>query len=359
LALGPFVTLDIRRNWSFCVEIDVYKQWLGIPEGNRPPDHYELLRLVQFEDDLDKIQAHYKKLNGHVRKYASGQYAGRSQELLNELAKAMLCLTDVERKRDFDESMGREFEDETDGLGRKPILRYLADNKKIARAQISEIEGFADVRGLTLRDAVVQMKLVDATEATQALAQETGLPFVDLDDMIPEDEVLDQVPRKEVRRHSCLPLFVDDDVLLVACADVPEVDLEDQIRLRFGIPMRPCLATPLAIKKSIDRYYAPGVREESQAGNDEPVDDTKASKKSTKKQKPKKPKPKKAVSELTEDEMKQRKQIGLIAICWATIGSAAVVYSLVESPSAFQQYVLPLIVGGVVAGLVFGVFLKK
>ena len=338
------------------MEIDVYKEWLGIPEGNRPPDHYEILRLVQFEDDLDKIQAHYKKLNNHVRKYASGQYSVRSQELLNELAKAMLCLTDVERKRDYDEGMGREFEDESDGLGRKPILRYLADNKKIGRTQISEIEGFADVRGLTLRDAVVQMKLVDATAATQALAQETGLSFVDLDDMIPEDEVLDQVPRKVVRRHSCLPLFVDDDVLLVACADVPEVDLEDQIRLRFGVPMRPCLATPLAIKKSIDKYYAPGVREESKAANGESVDDDP---KTSKEKKPKKQTQKKAVSELTDDEMKQRKQIGLIAICWATIGPAAAVYALVDHPSAFMQYVLPLIVGGAVAGFVFGVFLKR
>lgn len=344
------------------MEIDVYKEWLGIPEGTRPPDHYELLRLVQFEDDADKIQAHYKKLNNHVRKYASGQYSVRSQELLNELAKAMLCLTDVERKRDFDESMGREFEDDSDGTGRKPLLRWLADNKKISRSQISEIEGFADVRGLTVRDAVVQMKLVDATEATQGLAQETGLPFVDLDDMIPDDEILDEVPRKIARIHACLPLFVDDDVLLVACSDVPEVDLEDEIRLRFQMPMRPCLATPLAIKKAIDKYYAPGVREESKASNDELTDTETSSKKTKKKKEPKQakaPKSKKAAAEHTEDEQKQRKQIGLIAICWATIAPALGVMALMEDPSAFMQYLLPLIIGGVVAGLVFGVFLKK
>ena len=78
--------------------LDVYKSWLGIPEGPRPPGHYELLRLVEFEDDPEKIRANYKKLNAHVRKYASGQYSLRSQELLNELAKAMLCLTDPERQ---------------------------------------------------------------------------------------------------------------------------------------------------------------------------------------------------------------------------------------------------------------------
>ena len=89
-------------------DIDVYKEWLGIPEGNRPPDYYSLLRLVQFEDDAEKIQNNYRKLNAHVRKYATGQYLKQSQDLLNELAKAMLCLTDPDAKRDYDGSQGRE-----------------------------------------------------------------------------------------------------------------------------------------------------------------------------------------------------------------------------------------------------------
>ena len=41
-------------------EIDVYKEWLGIPAGTRPPDHYTLLRLVQFEDDIEKIRNNYR-----------------------------------------------------------------------------------------------------------------------------------------------------------------------------------------------------------------------------------------------------------------------------------------------------------
>ena len=57
--------------------LDVYKEWLGIPEGPRPPDYYSLLRLIQFEDDVNKIRANYKKLNGHVRKYAAGQHSVR------------------------------------------------------------------------------------------------------------------------------------------------------------------------------------------------------------------------------------------------------------------------------------------
>ena len=94
------------------MELDVYKDWLGIADGPRPPDHYTLLRLVKFEDDPQKVRNNYRKLNGHVRKYASGQYSVQSQDLLNELAKAMLLLTDPERKRDYDESQGRVFEED-------------------------------------------------------------------------------------------------------------------------------------------------------------------------------------------------------------------------------------------------------
>ncbi len=42
------------------MSIDVYKEWLGIPDGPRPPDHYELLRCVRFEDDIEKIRTYQR-----------------------------------------------------------------------------------------------------------------------------------------------------------------------------------------------------------------------------------------------------------------------------------------------------------
>ncbi len=243
--------------------MDFYKEWLGIPEGPRPPDHYELLRCRRFEDDLDKIRAHYKKLNAHVRKYATGQFSVQSQELLNELAKAMLCLTDPERKREYDESLGREFEPERDEFGRLPLLDVLVQHGDISREQKQEVEEFAERRGLSIRDAVVQMKLVPPDVAARALARQLGFSFVDLEDMVPEDDALDRVPRSLVKTHSFIPLFVDDDRLLIACTDEIEHELEDELRLRFGVPVRPVLATPRAINQAIAQYYAPGMRDEA------------------------------------------------------------------------------------------------
>ncbi len=178
------------------------------------------------------------------------------------MAKAMLCLTDPDGKREYDLSLGR---DPADGGDDEPAttLEYLVSKSLIKRSQVSEIEHFAEARGLNHRDAVIQMKLVEPVEATRALAVELRLPYVDLDDMLPEDSVLDKVPRRVIKKHTCLPLFEDRDRILVACVDEPSPALEDEIRLRFGIPMRAVLAVPRAVNQAIAKYYAPGVREEA------------------------------------------------------------------------------------------------
>lgn len=293
--------------------MDVYKEWLGIPDGERPPDHYTLLRLVEFEDDTDKIRKNYTKLNGHVRKYASGQYSVQSQNLLNELAKAMLCLTDVARKREYDEGRGREFDAETDVAGRKPLGKYLVDEGHVSVPQFSEAESFAEARGLELRDAVVQMKLVDQETATRALAAELGYSFVDLAQMMPDDSALDKVPRNLVKRNSILPLFVDDDVLLVACIHEPSPELEEEIRLRFEVPMRPVLATPLSINQGIARYYAPGMRDEAATESDSAPGQRKKSKAAKAKSK--------STASQSDGDPRQHRLVAIIVCCWATVGS--------------------------------------
>ena len=289
--------------------IDVYKDWLGIPEGPRPPDHYQLLRLVQFEDNVDKVRKNYKKLNGHVRKYATGQYSNESQTLLNELAKAMLCLTDEELKQDYDRSLGRVIDDR-DESGRRPMTSYLQDEGAISSDQAKDAKAHADRTGLSVRDAVVQLKMVDHEAAARAYANELGRSYVDLADLVPENDAMDMVPKNVVRRHNCLPLFIDENAVVVACADEPDSELEDEIRLRFGKPIRPVIASGKSINQAIATNYAPGMRKEVA----EPT-------KSTNKKNAGSKKSSAVVQtvELSEDEKAQRKQLGMIFMCWSIV----------------------------------------
>ena len=332
--------------------IDVYKEWLGIPEGQRPPDHYQLLRLVQFEDDAEKVRKNYKKLNAHVRKYATGQYSNESQTLLNELAKAMLCLTDEESKQEYDQSLGRVVDDRDATTGRRPMMSYLQDDGLLSAEQIREVKSHSERSGLSIRDTLVQLKLVEPDVAARAFARELGRPYVDLGDMLPDDSVMDLVPRSVVRRHVVLPLFIDHGGVLVACTEEPDSELQDEIRLRFsGMPIRPVIATPLSINQGIAKYYAAGMRKEAS----EPAKGSKSSGKSSSAQK----------VVLTEEDKAQRKQYGILAMCWVVIGMILLdtffLYDIIYKRMKLPELIpfSAIFIGLPLAGLIYMKYVKQ
>jgi hypothetical protein len=338
------------------VSINVYKEWLGIPEEQCPPDYYALLRLVQFEDDEERIQGNYRKLNGHVRKYATGQYSKESQDLMNEIARAMLCLTDPIRKREYDKSLGREFEEAAEG-DRKSMGQAMIDDGIISVDQLKEAESYADARGLELRDAVVQMKLTDIETATQLYANELGISYIDLNETLPDDSVLDQVPRNLVKLNTFIPLFIDDDMLLIASADEPTPDLVDELRLRFSIPCKYALATPRSVNQAIAKYYAPGMREEAVEASTK----TEAKGVTRKSPKEKKEKGKGKPAPVTAEDASQKKMMGAMFICWSLIGSFFLgnfIVDLLKTGSALT-YLFMLLVGGPVTAWVTLVYWKK
>lgn len=233
--------------------IDVYRSWLGIETPDRPLTHYQLLRLPNFEDDPAKVRTHYRKMNTHVRKFAAGEYAKQSQELLNELAKAMLCLTDSSRKAEYDASLGREAP--ADSGKRRGLEELLLRRKVLDMAQLDKARKYANAVGVELRDALVQQKLAAPDVATQLYAESLGLAYVDLAETTPDPFLLPKMPVLLARRHSCVPVMIDEDQLLVASPNPLTPDVEEEMRLRIGFPVRSVLCTVAGVKGVIDEHY--------------------------------------------------------------------------------------------------------
>jgi hypothetical protein len=234
-------------------ELDVYRDWLGVTETTRPLNHYQLLRLKLFEDDASKVRDHYRKLNAHVRKYATGDYSEQSQDLLNELAKAMLCLTDAQRKREYDVTLGRK--DSGEGH-RRTLEEILLANQVIDPAQLEKARRFADQVGLEVRDAILQQKLASADTVMLAYAESQGLPYVELDDVGIDEALVAQIPAITARQHSCVPIMADGGQLLMASPNPLVPDLEEELRLRLEMPVRTVLCTPQSVNQAITKYYS-------------------------------------------------------------------------------------------------------
>jgi hypothetical protein len=233
-------------------QLDVYRDWLGITETARPLNYYQLLRLKPFEDNTEQVRAHYRKMNAHVRKYAAGEFADASQKLLNELAKAMLCLTDVQRKREYDATLGRK--DLGEGR-RRTFEEVLLANHVIQREQLDKARKFADAVGMELRDAILQQKMATPEAVMLSFAEASGLPYVELEDVGVDMELAAKVPPNLARQRYCVPVMSDGAQILMA-TPIPLIpDVEEELRLRFGMPVRTVLCTSAAINQALAKYY--------------------------------------------------------------------------------------------------------
>ena len=233
--------------------LDVYRDWLGIKETDRPLDYYQLLRLKRFEDDQDRVRRHYRKMHNHARKYATGDFSEASQELLNELARAMLCLTDIRRKKEYDASLGRKV---VSGPGKKELEDIFIETGLLSRQQLDIAQQYAAAVGLSLRDAVCQKEFVPQQAVTQAFAQAEGLPFLELSDVTIDESLLAKISAVMARTHSVVPVMIEHDHLLLASPNPLDLQLEEDLRLGLGMPVRTVLCTSGDVNRLINEYYS-------------------------------------------------------------------------------------------------------
>jgi hypothetical protein len=91
---------------------DPYHKWLGISPKDQPPNHYRLLGVDLFESDADVIDAAANRQMAYLHGCATGGQVALSQQLLNEVATARLCLLDPDKKTRYDALLERRWLEE-------------------------------------------------------------------------------------------------------------------------------------------------------------------------------------------------------------------------------------------------------
>ncbi len=325
-------------------QLDVYRDWLGIKEPNRPLNFYQLLRLRAFEDNPAQIRENYRKLNTHVRKFASGDFLAESQALLNELAKAMLCLTDTTRKQEYDVLLGRKIDT---AKARRSLEEILVGNGLVPAERMKQVKSYADAVGIDLQEAVLQQKIETASpEAVMlAYAESIGLPFISVEDVGVDENIAVQINPNTARQHSFVPLMVDRGQLLLASPKPVNPDVEEELKMTFEMPVRSTICTQNDINAAIARYYPRDAVQMVQKGQ---ATTATASKKSSK------PAQNEPSEPMTPEEIKNRWQTALVSLNFSTIVTFALLYFL-KIPRSIQSSttmaILLFIASAVVVGL--------
>jgi type IV pilus assembly protein PilB len=140
------------------------------------------------------------------------------------------------------------------GVAVKGLADILLDAGLIDRDQLSAAYEEHQRAGRSLGRVLVEHGIITEAQLVQALAEQIGLPFVDLGEYSVDGSAVALVPPAVCRRHAVLPVGHDEGRLVLAMADPANVFAIDDVRSLTGMEIRPVVATREDLVAAIDRF---------------------------------------------------------------------------------------------------------
>ncbi len=125
----------------------------------------------------------------------------------------------------------------------------------LSAEQVHEAEQMARQAGMKLQDALVRLGYATGEEVTRAMAQQYGLDYVDLSEVVIPPSVVELVPESLARENVILPLAEEDGMLKVIASDPDDYDTIEKLRFILNRRIETALAPRENILEAINRYY--------------------------------------------------------------------------------------------------------
>ncbi|MGC9513605.1 MAG: GspE/PulE family protein [Fidelibacterota bacterium] len=138
---------------------------------------------------------------------------------------------------------------------KKPLGQLLLDNRRITQEQLNEALRYQSENGVYFGKALIELGYISDLDLTQFLAEQMDIPFVKLDDLTIDKEIIRLVPEEMARKYQIVPLFKIGDQLSVATADPLNVESIDTVSKHTGMDLDLVLATEADIEYAVEVYY--------------------------------------------------------------------------------------------------------
>ncbi|WP_017872502.1 type IV-A pilus assembly ATPase PilB [Candidatus Caldatribacterium saccharofermentans] len=138
-------------------------------------------------------------------------------------------------------------------LGEILLAKYTITPEQLERALEEQRK-----TGEKLGEVLQKMGLVESKEVYEALAEQLGIPYVDLDSYVIDPRVVTLLPEKFCRQHQVVPVGEEKNTLILAMANPVDVVAIDRVRLMTKKEVKPVMASPQDIEKVLNAYYGMG-----------------------------------------------------------------------------------------------------
>ncbi len=134
---------------------------------------------------------------------------------------------------------------------RKHLGEILYRNKLVDKEGLVKALKKAKAENKRLGEALVSLGMLTEDQVMQALAQQFGMEYIDLDKVQISASTMKLIPEELVRKHYVLPLGKEDGRLKIIISDPLDLDMLDLLRFRLNAELECCLASPAKIRTHI------------------------------------------------------------------------------------------------------------
>jgi type IV pilus assembly protein PilB len=131
----------------------------------------------------------------------------------------------------------------------------LIRKRVISPEQLAEAKRLAKESGIKVADALIKLGYASGDEVMRALAQEHGLDFVNLKEVVIPPSVVELVPESVARENAILPMSEEEGSLRVIMSDPLDYDTREKLRFILNRNVEIALAPRESILEAINRHY--------------------------------------------------------------------------------------------------------
>lgn len=139
------------------------------------------------------------------------------------------------------------------GAPAKRLVDILVERGLLTTQQVEQVRAEQGSSGQGFARLLLDRKLVTETQLVSALAEQLGMPFVDLERHPLDPAVAFLLPPAVAKRYVALPIAYEGDTILVAMADPGNLFAIDVIERVTRARIKPLVATRAQVLAAIDQ----------------------------------------------------------------------------------------------------------
>jgi type IV pilus assembly protein PilB len=158
----------------------------------------------------------------------------------------------------------------TDDIQEK-LTNLLVDEGLVAAETLAAVKAEATANGKPLFSLLTDKDVIDDELLTHAIAQVSGVPYVNLANIIIDQNILTLLPEDIAERFMAVPLAEVQNRLAVAMIDANNVQAVDYLANRIQRPLKVFMASETGVRHVLDQYKTDlsSVNQAAKASQDE------------------------------------------------------------------------------------------